>query len=175
MPVSRVDLLLRQLDIAWALLEYHLDGLDDEVCLWQPAPHCWTVRPDGRGRWTADWQVPGPDPVPAVTIGWLTWHIGFWWTATLGHCFGSGAPEREEITWPGSLAAAAAWLRGLKDRWRSHLSGLTDADLDSTDRTASLPWGGGQTLADVAGWVNVELTKNVAEIGLLHTLHGARG
>jgi len=113
--------------------------------------------------------------VPAVTIGWLTWHIGFWWTTTLGHCFGSGAPEREEITWPGSLAAAAAWLRGLKDRWRSHLSGLTDADLDSTDRTASLPWGGGQTLADVAGWVNVELTKNVAEIGLLHTLHGARG
>lgn len=29
-------------------------------------------------------------------------------------------------------------------------------------------------MGDVAGWVNIELTKNVAEIGLLHNLHGAR-
>ncbi|WP_332307045.1 DinB family protein [Thermobifida cellulosilytica] len=145
------------------------------MCLWRPAPHCWTVRPDAHGRWRADWQVPEPDPVPAVTIGWLTWHIGFWWTTVLGHCFGSGAPEREETGWSGSAAAAADWLRGLREQWCSCLSGLTDADLDSTERTAALPWGGGQTLADVAGWVNVELTKNVAEIGLLRNLHGARG
>ncbi|MCF2434697.1 hypothetical protein LV779_07970 [Streptomyces thinghirensis] len=29
-------------------------------------------------------------------------------------------------------------------------------------------------LTDAAGWVNVELTKNVAEIGLPRILHGAR-
>lgn len=174
MPVARVTLVTRQLDIAWALFEYHLDGLDDALCLWEPAPRCWTVRPDERGRWVADWQVPEPDPVPAVTIGWLTWHIGYWWTTTLGHCFDTGAPEREEITWPGSADAAARWLRGLKDRWLTALSELTDADLDSTDRTAGLPWGAGLALVDVAGWVTVELTKNVAEIGLIRNLHGAR-
>ncbi|MEY9211858.1 DinB family protein [Thermobifida halotolerans] len=174
MPVSRVDLLLHRLGTAWALLEHHLDGLDDPVCLWEPAPHCWTVRPDERGRWAADWQVPAPDPVPTATIGWLTWHIGFWWT-TPGHCLGSGAPEREEITWPGSAEAAVEWLHGLKDGWRAHLVTLTDADLDSTDRTATLPGGREQTLAEVAGRVNIELTKNVAEIGPVRNLYGARG
>ncbi|MDP9868025.1 MULTISPECIES: DinB family protein [Streptosporangium] len=174
MTATRVDLLIRQLDIAWSLFEYHLKDLDDPRCLWEPAPGCWTVRPDGQDRWVADWETSEPDPAPAVSIGWLTWHIGFWWTTTLGHCFGSKAPAREEITWPGTAAATADWLRGLKDGWRASLLRLTDADLDSTDRTAGLPWGQHETLVNIAGWVNVELTKNVAEIGLLCNLHGAR-
>ena len=174
MPVARVELLLRQLDITWSLFEHHLQDLDDSVCLWEPAPVCWTVRPDSQGRWVADWEVPEPDPVPAVSIGWLTWHIGFWWTTTIGHCFGSGAPEVRDITWPGTVTAAADWLRGLRADWQAALLPLSDADLDSTERTAGLPWGGELTLADVAGWVNIELTKNVAEIGLVRHLHGAQ-
>lgn len=82
------------------------------------------------------------DPAPALSIGCLTWHLGFWWTTTLGCCFGSGAPAREEITWPGS---------------------------------AALPWGQHQALAHIAGWANVELTKKVAEIGLVRHLHEAGG
>ncbi|GAA3931049.1 DinB family protein [Actinomadura viridis] len=174
MTVARVDLLTRQLDIAWALFEYHLKDIDDAACLWEPAAVCWTVRPDERGRWVADWEVPEPDPVPALTIGWVTWHIGYWWTTTLGHCFGTGAPEREEITWPGTADAAAGWLRGLHEEWRARLAELTDADLDSTERTRTLPWGQEMTLGDVAGWLNIELTKNVAEIGLIRHLYGVR-
>jgi hypothetical protein len=174
MPTARIDLVIRQLDIAWSLLEYHLKDLDDPVCLWEPAPTCWTVRPNDQGRWVADWEVPEPDPVPAVSIGWLTWHIGYWWTTTLGHCFGSGAPPREEITWPGTAAAAADWLRGLHGEWRENLLPLTDADLDSAQRSAGLPWGQEQPLVDIVAWVNVELTKNVAEIGMVRHLHGAR-
>ncbi|RJL36073.1 DinB family protein [Bailinhaonella thermotolerans] len=169
----RVALLTGQLDIAMALLEYHLKDLDDEAALWEPAAHCWTVRRDERGRWVADFQDTEPDPAPAVTIAWVTWHIGFWWTTTMGHCFGGGAPAREEITWPGTAGAAADWLRDLHRRWREHLETLTDADLDSTERTAGL-WGQEMTLGSVAGWVNVELTKNVAELGLLRNLRGAR-
>jgi hypothetical protein len=173
MSVARVDLLLRQLDIPWALFEYHVQDLDDEVCLWEPAPHCWTVRPDGDGAWVADWQVPEPDPAPAVSIAWLTWHIGFWWTTTLGHSFGSGAPAREEITWPGGASAAVEWLRRLHGEWRDGVRQLDDTELDSRDRTAGLPWGQDLPLVDIAGWVNVELTKNVAEIGLVRHLHAA--
>jgi hypothetical protein len=173
-PVPRVDLLLRQLDVTWALFEYHWERVDDAACLWEPAPDCWTVRPDAAGRWVADWQVPEPDPVPATTIGWLSWHLGFWWTTTLGHCFGSGAPAREEITWPGSAAATGRWLGGLKDDWRAALEPLSDAELDDTARTAALPWGEGMRLVDVAGWVTVELTKNVAEIGLVRNLSALR-
>lgn len=167
--------MIRQLDITWALLEYHAEGLDDATCLWEPAPHCWSVRPDDRGRWVADWADAEPDPVPAVTIAWVTWHIGFWWTTTLGHCFGDGAPAREEITWPGGAGPMIDWLRGLNGQWRARLLELSDADLDSTARTAGLPWGEGLTLGNVAAWVGVELTKNVAEVGIVRNLHLARG
>ncbi|WP_067966039.1 DinB family protein [Nocardiopsis trehalosi] len=173
MTVPRIHLLTRQLDIAWALFEHHLADLDDTAHLWEPAPGAWTVRPDAEGRWVPDWQVPEPEPVPTLTIAWLTWHIGYWWTTTLGHCVDGSAPDREEIFWPGSADAAAAWLRDLHTRWRAVLEPLTDADLDSTERTATLPWGAGMTLGDVAGWVTVELTKNVAEIGIVHHLYRA--
>ena len=69
---------------------------------------------------------------------------------------------------------AVRWLRDLHDRWRERLGGVTDSDPDSTHLTAQLPRGAGMTLGDVAGWVNVELTKNVAEIGALRILQRAR-
>ncbi|MFF2847126.1 DinB family protein [Streptomyces sp. NPDC058001] len=170
----RVDLVVRQLDLVWTLFEYHVEKLDDEDHFWEPAPGAWSVRRDTAGRWVADWEVPEPDPVPNTSIAWLTWHIGYWWTTTHQHCFGPGAPAREDITWPGTAAATADWLRTLKTDWRTALLPLTDADLDSTARTAGLPWGGNLTLLDIASWVNFELTKNVAEIGVTHRLRAAR-
>ncbi|MCP2330433.1 DinB superfamily protein [Actinoalloteichus cyanogriseus DSM 43889] len=173
-PSPRVDLLLRQLDIAWALFSHHVRDLDDATCLWEPDPHCWTVRPDERGRWLPDWQVPEPDPVPAQTIGWITWHLGYWWTTTLEHCFGAGAPERTDITWPGGAVETVAWLDDLHQRWRAELGRLTEEDLEATDRVEGLPWGRGLRLVDIAGWVTVELTKNVAEVGAVRHLCALR-
>ncbi|AZK95773.1 MULTISPECIES: DinB family protein [Streptomyces] len=172
---ARAALLAGQLDMVWALFEYHLPGLDFDDHLWEPAPGAWNVRPDGAGRWVPDWQVPEPDPVPTTSIGWLSWHIGYWWTVTLRHCFGDGAPAREEIFWPGGAGATADWLRGLKDEWRAELLRLTDEDLDSTGRTAGLPLFGDTvlTLAETASWVNFELAKNVSEIGLTVRLRRA--
>ncbi|MFD5316492.1 DinB family protein [Streptomyces sp. NPDC127098] len=169
----RVELLTNQLDMVWSLFEYHLPALDDDACRFEPTPDSWTVRQDAAGRWVADWQVPEPEPAPATSIGWLTWHIGYWWTTALGHCFRDGAPDREDITWPGDAASATDWLRGLKDDWRTALQSLTDADLDSTERTRTLPWGEGMRLVDIAGWVNFELAKNVSEIGYVLRLHAA--
>ena len=159
--------------MVWSLFEYHLPAIDDDACRFEPTPDSWTVRQDAAGRWVADWQVPEPEPAPATSIGWLTWHIGYWWTTALGHCFRDGAPDREDITWPGDAASAADWLRGLKDDWRTALQALTDADLDSTERTGTLPWGEGMRLVDIAGWVNFELAKNVSEIGYVLRLHAA--
>lgn len=174
MPVARVELLLRQLDITWALFEHHAEGLSDAQCLWAPADHHWTVRPDENGNWIADFAETEPDPVPAVTIGWITWHIGYWWSTVL-ECLDVDAQAMRAVKhWPGNARDAVGWLRDLHDRWRERLVGMTDPDLDSTDPTAQLPWGAGMTLGDVAGWVNVELTKNVAEIGALRILQRAR-
>jgi hypothetical protein len=33
----------------------HLSALAEDDFLWQPAPLCWTVRPDPSGIWRPDW------------------------------------------------------------------------------------------------------------------------
>ncbi|MER6912283.1 DinB family protein [Streptomyces sp. NPDC000594] len=173
MDDARGDLLIRQLDMVWALFEHHAGAVDDEMCLWEPAPGAWTVRKDPAGRWVADWAQVEPEPVPTTTVAWLTWHIGYWWTTVLEHCFGDGAPPREEIGWPGGGREAVEWLEGLKGRWRAELVALGDGELDSAERTRGLPFGEGLTLAEIAAWVNFELAKNVAEIGGVIHLRGA--
>ncbi|MFC3997703.1 DinB family protein [Nocardiopsis sediminis] len=172
MSVSRRDLLRWQFDFTWQLFEYHLDRLKPADALWEPAPVHWTVRPGEDGTWTPDWDEAEPDPVPVPTIGWVTWHIGWWWSVTLDHAQGRTPRERTAITWPGDGPAAVAWLRGLRDEWLSVLDGLTDADLDAP---APFPWQGDpeMTVAHMVGWVNAELMKNVSEIGQLRMIRAA--
>jgi hypothetical protein len=55
MPVSGLEFLTRQFEMAWKLTSYHLNGLSTEECLWRPAsrgPHIHQERDDS---WRADW------------------------------------------------------------------------------------------------------------------------
>ncbi|GAA1459898.1 DinB family protein [Nocardiopsis exhalans] len=168
MPDYRRDLLRDQYDMTWALFEYHLERLQPEDFLWEPAELCWTLRQGPGGVWTPDWADSEPDPVPVPTIAWLTWHIGWWWTVTLDHTLGRTPQERAEIRWPGE-ERTADWLRGLNLDW---VEALSEVDLDSP---ASFPWQGanGKTNAHTAAWVNSELMKNAAEVGQLRMLRAA--
>lgn len=165
-PRHALDLLRWQFDLTWSLFEYHLDRLEPEDFLWEPATVCWTVRRTDDGTWVADWAESEPDPVPVPTIGWLSWHIGWWWSVAIDHAQGRALRERSEITWPGAGKPAVDWLRGLREDWLAALGRFTDADLDST---APFPWQNDprHTLAHMVAWVNAELMKNVAEIGQL--------
>ena len=96
-----------------------------------------TVRPDADGRWVADWAETEPDPIPVPTIGWVSWHIGWWWSVTVDHAQGRVPRERTEIVWPGEGKAAVEWLRGLRGEWLAVLERLTDAELDAI---APFPW-----------------------------------
>lgn len=171
MSVSRRDLLRRQFELTWSLFEYHLERLELGDFLWEPAAHCWTVRRNADGVWVPDWAETEPDPVPVPTIGWLSWHIGWWWSTAADHARGRTPRERTEIVWPGE-GAAVEWLRGLREEWVVVLDRLTDAELDAT---APFPWQGdpAHTVADMVAWVNSELMKNVAEIGQLRMLRAA--
>lgn len=168
--MSRRDLLRDQFDLCWALLDYHLDQLVPDDLLWEPADLCWTVRPDGAGGWVPDWSDAEPDPIPVPTVAWVSWHLGWWWSVTLDHLAGRAPRERAEIGWPGSADGTVAWLRGMHDEWTAVLA---DADLDVP---APFPWppGSDRTVADTVAWVNVELTKNAAEIGQLRLIRRAR-
>lgn len=164
---SRPGLLRWQLSLTWSLAEHHLAGCTQEFLLWEPVPGCASVRPDTTGRWWPDWNDEDPDALPGVSAGWISWHLGWWWSETLDHVAGRVPVPRAEVSWPGSAEAAAEWLRALHGRWSDHLASLADDDLD---RPFDFPWPQPRPFAIAAAWVNSELMKNVSEIGQLrHT------
>ena len=164
--------LLRQFDTAWKLMALHLDGLDTEECLWRPARAGLHVKRDSDGGWHADWPDHERYDLGPPSIAWLTWHAGFWWSMVLDYSFGRGDLVRERVSWPGSAADARDWLSRLSGEWRVVLERTTSDDLRSAQRTkwpfTARPFG------DVVAWVNVELTKNAAEIGYARFLYAVR-
>ena len=169
MSGSRRDLLRWQFEMTWSLFEYHLERLVPEDFLWEPAAHCWTVRPNADGTWTADFAETEPDPVPVPTVAWLSWHIGWWWGVTLDHVQGRTPRDRADVIWPGAGEATLGWLRGLRAEWLEALERLTDADLGAP---ATFPWQNDPeyNVAHTIAWVNAELMKNASEIGQLRLL-----
>jgi len=161
--------LIRQFDTAWKLSRVHLDGLLTEQCLWRPAHKGLHVHQLPDGRWRADWPDHEGYDIGPPSIAWLTWHLGFWWSMVLNHSFGDGTVSRENVMWPGNADALREWLGRLQREWRAAIAQLTDDDLRSVRRTRwpfqDRPFG------DVIAWVNVELTKNAAEIGYARFLH----
>ncbi|MFI5508459.1 DinB family protein [Mycobacterium sp. NPDC051804] len=149
------DELLWQFDLTWALADLHLAALAEEDFLWEPAPLCWTVRPETAGVWRPDWADSEPDPIPVPTIGWLTWHVLWWWSTTIDRVSGAPPRDRDDVAWPGDGAVAVAAIRELAVRWRALLPEL---DVEHV-RTAL--------------WLNAELMKNIAEIGQLRLLRAA--
>ncbi|QEU95434.1 DinB family protein [Streptomyces kanamyceticus] len=172
MRTSPSDLLRWQFELTWSLFEYHLERLEPADFLWEPDAECWTLREDDDGGWVPDWQDTEPDPVPLPTIGWVSWHLGWWLSVATDHVHGREPRARADIAWPGPGDATVAWLRGLRGDWLSGLAGLTDADLDGA---AVFPWENDpeRTVAHMVTWVNAELMKNVAEIGQLRLRRAA--
>jgi DinB superfamily len=155
--------LLAQLDIAWALTCYHLESLTTEECLRRPGRQGLEVARGADGLWRAQWpEHEGYDLGPA-SVGWLTWHLGFWWSMVIDHSFGEATLTREQVTWPGDADEVRAQLARRYSEWRAALERLSDAELLSAERTK---WPlTGKPFADIAAWVNLELMKNAAEIG----------
>ncbi|WBB71686.1 DinB family protein [Micromonospora sp. WMMD1128] len=173
MPITAPALLRWQFDLTWSLFAYHLDRLEPDDFLGEPAALCWTMRRDADGAWRPDWADTEPDPIPAPTIAWLTWHLGWWWLVAGDHLVGRPARRREDVVWPGPGEETITWLRGLRMAWTDELDRLT---VDDLARPAAFPWSAdaGLTVAHMVGWVNAELMKNTAEIGQLRLLSALR-
>ena len=165
------EYLLRQFDLAWKLLALHLDDLTTADCLRRPAGRGLHVNRDAQGVWVADWPEHEGYALGPSSIGWLTWHLCFWWSMVVDHSFDGATLTREEIPWPGDADAVRSRIRQLHAVWRERLASLTEAELASTVRTrwpfTDRPFG------DLVAWVNVELTKSAAEIGYARFLYGA--
>jgi hypothetical protein len=161
--------LTRQFETAWKLTSYHLEGITTEECLWRPAPKGLHVAQLPDGRWRADWPEHEGYDLGPPSIAWVTWHIGFWWSMVLNYSFGDETLTREDLFWSGTADGVREQLGRLEGEWRAVLEQITDDDLRSTERTRwpfqDRPFG------DVVAWVNVELTKNAAEIGYARFLY----
>ncbi|WP_208085429.1 DinB family protein [Brevibacterium atlanticum] len=154
-------LLQRQFEIAWGLLDYHLERMNDEDLHWRVAPVVWDIHRAGN-EWVPDFAETEPDPVPVPTVAWVTWHIDWWWSTAHAHLTKTPPPTRDQIGWPGAAEAVKDRLRGLRREWATALSGCADLD-----QASAYPWPIelGYSAADMCAWVNVELTKNAAELG----------
>lgn len=95
------------------------------------------MRPDGTGGWIADWADTEPDPIPVPTIGWLSWHIGWWWSVAIDHVRHQPPRERTAVGWPGPGSPTVEWLRHLRADWVAIVDTLDDAALDSG---SAYPW-----------------------------------
>ena len=171
MASSELETLQWQFGLAWRLAGYHLPALTDAACLWEPVPHSWTVHQGADGKWRPDWVVPEPDPAPATSIGWLTWHLIWWWSGALRAARGEPSVAREDVYWPGSADGVRQTLETLSQAWSAMLAGLTDADLE---KPFAHPWTEPRPFRIALAWANAELMKNVAEIGYARHLFEAR-
>lgn len=165
------DLLRAQFQIAWALVSYHLESLSTEECLWRPATRCLHVTKDG-DRWRAEWPENEDYGIGPPSIAWTTWHICFWWTKALDHIQGKTTLAKDDIAWPGSADDVRSAITALRNRWLEVVSDLTESDFQTSNPVSwPIP---DSSPATIAAWLNVELMKNAAEIGLVRFLYAAQ-
>ncbi|MGI5917373.1 MAG: DinB family protein [Anaerolineae bacterium] len=160
-----------QFDISWRMLTFHLEDLEDDECLWRPGPRGLGVTCES-GIWVADWPDTESYDMGPSSIAWLTWHIIFWWSMVFDHSFGHGTLSREDVRWPGSMAAVRERIERLYDDWKEILTTLPDKELLSCERTR-WPFQD-RPFYELAAWLNLELMKNAAEIGAGRFLYASR-
>ncbi len=169
---SNLNYLTRQFETAWKLTSYHLETLTDDECLWRPAPKGLHVQRDAAGLWHADWPESEGYDLGPPSIAWLTWHIDLWWSMAINHNFGDQSLARQNVTWAGSAEAAVARIQSRQSEWRTILAALSETNLHASERVR-WPFKD-RAVGDLVAWVNIELTKNAAEIGYARFLYGAR-
>ncbi|HWD45818.1 MAG TPA: DinB family protein [Actinomycetota bacterium] len=128
--MSRVALLLSQMDEVYDRLRRRLEGLTDDEYLWEPAPGCWTVHRDRGGVWVVDYAEPDPDPPPLTTIGWRLAHLADCKVMYHEWAFGEQRLTWPELAAPATAAEALARLEEGHGLLRADLAGLDDEQLD---------------------------------------------
>lgn len=164
------DTLAWQFRMTWSLARDHwLPALTDHLCLWSVTPSAATIRQGEDGAWRPDWDE-APDPVPPATIGWLTWHIQWWWSETICAVGDEAILGRDAVVWPATAEGIRTELTRLAETWAAVLTSLTTNDLE---RPVAYPWPEPRPLRMTVAWVNSELMKNTAEIGDVVRLYHA--
>jgi DinB superfamily len=167
-------------DYVWHRFRSRLTGLEDAEYFWEPVADCWSVREAADGRWVIDGAGgdvsagPPPDPAPVTTIAWRIGHIGLTFIGFGDRLFDTGAIGLDDVTMPGSAAAAVSFLeRSYHTYWRDKFAEITADRWWQPIGPAFGPYGTNST-ADLALHVLDEFSHHAAEIGLLRDLYANR-
>ncbi|MCU1389821.1 MAG: hypothetical protein JWL72_3159 [Ilumatobacteraceae bacterium] len=154
--------------MGWSLAtDFYMADLTDEICQWMPHASAMTVQRMEDATWVADWTDPPPGEPWHSSVGWVTWHLQWWLTSALAEARQEQIPERTSVRWPGTADGIRVELERLAAAWRTMLDEAADAD---PNRPTVFPWPTPRPLHRLVGWANIELMKNVAEIGILFNL-----
>ncbi len=137
--MSRIELLLVQLDEAYERLSRRLEGLTDEEYLWQPVPGGWSIRRGEDGRWAADYDFPDPVPAPFTSVSWRLLHIADCKIMYHDYAYGTAALSFPDLEAPRTSAAAIERLTEGQQLLRDDLTGL--ADDAALDADVGTNWG----------------------------------
>ncbi|MGI8627561.1 MAG: DinB family protein [Geodermatophilaceae bacterium] len=139
--MSRIELLLIQLDEAYARLSQRLEGLTDEEYLWRPVPGPggWSIRRRDDGRWAADYDSPDPVPAPFTTIAWRLLHIADCKIMYHEYAYGAATLTFSDVAASRTAAGALTRLDEGQQLLRDDLLGL--ADDEALDAEVGTNWG----------------------------------
>jgi len=137
--MTRVDLLLIQLDEAYGRLSRRVEGLSDEEYLWQPVAGGWSIRRGADGRWATDYDSPDPEPAPFTTIGWRLLHIADCKIMYHEYAYGAGKLTFPDLEASRTAAGALDRLSEGQQLLRDDLTGL--ADDSALDAKVATNWG----------------------------------
>ena len=172
-----VDLLRRQLDEAWRVIEPNLVGLTDDEYFWEPVVGCWGVRRRseattslvwGKGEWVVENSWTPPSPPPFTTIGWRLMHAYDCTNDYVSRGLWLGPASWNDTEVPGSAAGAVEMMTSLISSVGDRLAALDDSALER----------GSEGDAERPAWAAVsfaflELTHHCAEVGVLRSLFRA--
>ncbi|MBA3368542.1 MAG: DinB family protein [Geodermatophilaceae bacterium] len=137
--MSRIELLLVQMDEAYERLSRRLEGLSDEEYLWQPLPGGWSIRRGTEGRWAADYDFPDPIPAPFTSIAWRLLHIADCKIMYHEYAYGAGSLTFADLEAPRTASSTLARLAKGQQLLRDDLTGL--ADDAALDADVGTNWG----------------------------------
>jgi hypothetical protein len=170
------ELIVGQLEFYWEVhLRPRLDGLTDEEYFWEPAPGCWTVRPDGAGRWTIDGGRPEPVPPPFTTIAWRMVHIATNMASRTSAFFDGPDlpmfdPRHVSAELPGTAVEGIGFLAAAYTNWRDRIAGLDPDALRAPLGRKGGPFAD-DPMAALIVHVNREVMHHGGEIGALRDMY----
>jgi hypothetical protein len=162
--------------------------MTDAEYLWEPVPgRCWSLRERakgpgpgagllvGAGAWGRDsCEPPHPVPPPVTTLAWRLSHLTEMLTLRAEYSGGAGTLDRDDIPAHPDAAGAVTEFERAAAAWRSTLTSVDDAALDTVGYS-TYPYGSDpeDLFLAVVWWVNQEVLHHGAEIALLRDLYGA--